>query len=192
MCSNLPSRTTWEAQHKHDKQAERIYHKPDGTVQHHQGEPQRWGAAEIGAVTPEMGELPTQTTKKNSMESLALGALLGTDSLLYVLDGNKDFADEASKQSISNRQRESVPLVSSIEAGCYSTAEDIAGFSSGKRSQIFERMIWLHGVYDSVGIYQTLNREEKTTAGCLILARWEPCGCSSELSGKGLRVWYNC
>ncbi|XP_049658633.1 centrosomal protein of 63 kDa isoform X4 [Accipiter gentilis] len=103
-------RTTWEAQHKHDKQAERIYHKPDGTVQHHQGEPQRWGAAEIGAVTPEMGELPTQTTKKNSMESLALGALLGTDSLLYVLDGNKDFADEASKQSISNRQRESVPL----------------------------------------------------------------------------------
>lgn len=192
MCSNLPSRTTWEAQHKHDKQAERIYHKPDGTVQHHQGEPQRWGAAEIGAVTPEMGELPTQTTKKNSMESLALGALLGTDSLLYVLDGNKDFADEASKQSISNRQRESVPLVSSIEAGCYSTAEDIAGFSSGKRSQIFERMIWLHGVYDSVGIYQTLNREEKTTAGCLILGRWEPCGCSSELSGKGLRVWYNC
>ncbi|XP_029885245.1 centrosomal protein of 63 kDa isoform X4 [Aquila chrysaetos chrysaetos] len=102
-------RTTWEAQHKHDEQAERIYHKPDGTVQHHQGEPQRWGAAEVGTVTPEMGELPTQTTKKNCMESLALGALLGTDSLLHVLDGNKDFADEASKQSISNHQRESVP-----------------------------------------------------------------------------------
>ncbi|KAM9613927.1 centrosomal protein of 63 kDa isoform 2-T9 [Morphnus guianensis] len=103
-------RTTWEAQHKHDEQAERIYHKPDGTVQHHQGEPQRWGAAEIGTVTPETGELPTQTTKKNCMESLALGALLGMDSLLHVLDGNKDFADEASKQSISNHQRESVPL----------------------------------------------------------------------------------
>ncbi|NXJ49165.1 CEP63 protein, partial [Spizaetus tyrannus] len=102
-------RTTWEAQHKHDEQAERIYHKPDGTVQHHQGEPQRWGAAEVGTVTPEMGELPTQTTKKNCMESLALGALLGMDSLLHVLDGNKDFADEASKQSISNHQRESVP-----------------------------------------------------------------------------------
>ncbi|XP_052660701.1 centrosomal protein of 63 kDa isoform X4 [Harpia harpyja] len=103
-------RTTWEAQHKHDEQAERIYHKPDGTVQHHQGAPQRWGAAEIGTVTPETGELPTQTTKKNCMESLALGALLGMDSLLHVLDGNKDFADEASKQSISNHQRESVPL----------------------------------------------------------------------------------
>uniref|UniRef100_A0A8C0BTZ6 Centrosomal protein 63 n=1 Tax=Buteo japonicus TaxID=224669 RepID=A0A8C0BTZ6_9AVES len=103
-------RTTWEAQHKHDEQAERIYHKPDGTVQHHQGEPQRWAAAEIGTLTPEMGELPTQTTKKNSMESLALGALLGADSLLHVLDGDKDFADEASKQSISNHQRESVPL----------------------------------------------------------------------------------
>ncbi|XP_069647915.1 centrosomal protein of 63 kDa isoform X3 [Haliaeetus albicilla] len=103
-------KTTWEAQHKHDEKAERIYHKPDGTVQHHQGEPQRWAAAEIGTVTPEMGELPTQTTRKNSMESLALGALLGTDSLLHVLDGNKDFADEASKQSISNHQRESVPL----------------------------------------------------------------------------------
>ncbi|KAM6388902.1 centrosomal protein of 63 kDa isoform 1-T2 [Pluvialis apricaria] len=103
-------RTTREAQHKHDEQAERIHHKPDGTVQEHQGEPQRWGAAETGTVTPETGELPTQTSRKNSMESLALGASLGTDSLLDVLDGNKDFADEASKQSISNHERESVPL----------------------------------------------------------------------------------
>lgn len=163
MCSNLPSRTTREEQHKHDEQAERIHHKPDGTVKHLQGESQRWEAAETGTVTPETGELPTQTSTKNCMESLALGALLGTDSLLHVLDGNKDFADEASKQSISNHQRESVPLVSScIEAGCYSAAEDIAGFSSGKRSQIFECMTWLHGVYDSVSIYQMLNREEKT------------------------------
>ncbi|KAM9279183.1 centrosomal protein of 63 kDa isoform 2-T4 [Morus bassanus] len=103
-------RTAQEAQHKHDEQAERMHHEPDGTIQHHQGEPQRWGAAEIGTVTPETGELPTQTSRKNCMESLALGALLGTDSLLHVLDGNKDFADEASKQYISNDQRESVPL----------------------------------------------------------------------------------
>ncbi|KAM6260636.1 centrosomal protein of 63 kDa isoform 4-T10 [Spheniscus humboldti] len=103
-------RTTGEAQHKHDERAERMHHKPDGTIQHHQGEPQRWGAAEIGTVTSETGELPTQTSRKNCMESLALGALLGTDSLLHVLDGNKDFADEASKQPISNDQRESVPL----------------------------------------------------------------------------------
>ncbi|NWQ98736.1 CEP63 protein, partial [Burhinus bistriatus] len=103
-------RTTWEAQHRHDERAERIYHKPDGTVQHYQGEPQRWGAAETGTVTPETVELPTQTSRKNSVESLALGTSLETDSLLRVLDGNKDFADEASKQSILNHQRESVPL----------------------------------------------------------------------------------
>ncbi|NXI98611.1 CEP63 protein, partial [Psophia crepitans] len=103
-------RTTGEAQHKCDEQAERIHHKPAGTVQHHQGEPQRWGAAEAGAVTPETGELSTQTSRKNCMESLALGALLETDSLLHELDGNKDFADEASKQSVPSDQRESVPL----------------------------------------------------------------------------------
>ncbi|NXX02078.1 CEP63 protein, partial [Larus smithsonianus] len=103
-------RTTREARHKHDEQAERIHHKPDGTVQHHQGEPQRWGAAETGTVSPETGELPTHTSRKNSTESLAMGTSLGTDSLLHVLDGNKDFADEASKQSTSNHQRESVPL----------------------------------------------------------------------------------
>ncbi|XP_075572425.1 centrosomal protein of 63 kDa isoform X5 [Pelecanus crispus] len=103
-------RTTREAQHKHDEQAERIHHKPDGTTQHHQGEPQRWGAAETGTVTPEGGELPAQTSRKNCMESLALGTLLGTDSLLCVLDGNKNLADETSKQSISNDQKESLPL----------------------------------------------------------------------------------
>ncbi|NXV50529.1 CEP63 protein, partial [Uria aalge] len=103
-------RTTREAQHKHDEQAERVHHKPDRTVQHHQGGPQRWGAAETGTVSPETGELPTHTSRKNSTELLAMGASLGTDSLLHVLDGNKDFADEASKQSISNHQRESVPL----------------------------------------------------------------------------------
>ncbi|XP_074010247.1 centrosomal protein of 63 kDa isoform X1 [Numenius arquata] len=103
-------RTTREAQHKHDAQAERIHHEPDGTVQHHQGEPQGWGAAETRTVTPETGELSTPTSRKNSTESLALGASLGTDFLLHVLGGNKDFADEASKQPISNHQRESVPL----------------------------------------------------------------------------------
>ncbi|CAM9313433.1 unnamed protein product [Bubo scandiacus] len=103
-------RTTREAQHKHGEQAERIHHRADWTVQHHQGEPRRCGAAEIGTVTPETGEIPTQTSKNNSMESLALGTWLGTDPLLHALDGNKDFADEASKQSVSDHQRESVPL----------------------------------------------------------------------------------
>ncbi|XP_074734072.1 centrosomal protein of 63 kDa isoform X2 [Strix uralensis] len=103
-------RTTREAQHKHGEQAERIHHRADWTVQHHQGEPRRCGAAEIGTVTPETGEIPTQTSKNNSMESLALGTWLGADPLLHALDGSKDFADEASKQSVSDHQRESVPL----------------------------------------------------------------------------------
>lgn len=192
MCSNLPSRTTREAQHKHDEQAERIHHKPDGTVQHHQGEPQRWGAAETGTVSPETGELPTHTSRKNSTESLAMGTSLGTDSLLHVLDGNKDFADEASKQSTSNHQRESVPLVSGcVEAGCYSTAEDRAGFSSGKRSQVFACVICLV----CVGFCRhtsNVKQGRKNTAGWLVLGQWEPCGYSSELSGKELCVWYNC
>ncbi|XP_068277267.1 centrosomal protein of 63 kDa isoform X4 [Nyctibius grandis] len=116
-------RTTWETQHKHDEQAERIPHTPDGTVQHHQGEPQRWGAAEIGTVTPETAELPTQSSRKNCVESLALGTFLGMDSLLHELDGNKDFAAEASKRSISNDQRESVPLCPLPAASVGSIAE---------------------------------------------------------------------
>ncbi|KFU86520.1 Centrosomal protein of 63 kDa [Chaetura pelagica] len=103
-------RVTREAQHKHDEQTERIPHTADGTVLHHQGEPQRWGAAETGAVTPATGELPTQSCRENCLESSALGAVLGVDSLLHVLDGNKDFAGESPKQSILDDQRASVPL----------------------------------------------------------------------------------
>ncbi|NXY45668.1 CEP63 protein, partial [Ceuthmochares aereus] len=83
-----------EAQLKHDER-----HKPDGTLQHQAGEPQRCGAAETGTVSPEKGEQPTQTGRKNCSESLALGALHGMDSVLHALDNDKDFADEASKQS---------------------------------------------------------------------------------------------
>ncbi|KAM4658952.1 centrosomal protein of 63 kDa isoform 2-T2 [Amazona ochrocephala] len=103
-------RATREAQHKHDEQAERTHRQPGGSVQHHQGELQRCGTDEARSVTPEMGELPTQTSRKNSMESHSLGILPGMVSLFHVVDGNKDFADEASQQSISNHQRESVPL----------------------------------------------------------------------------------
>ncbi|NXH17741.1 CEP63 protein, partial [Bucco capensis] len=103
-------RTSQEAQHKHHEEAERLCHKPDKTVPHHQREPQTWGATEVRTVTPEMDELPTQASRKNCTEPCALGTSLQTDSLLHVLDGNKDFADEASKQSMSNHQRESMPL----------------------------------------------------------------------------------
>ncbi|XP_010169192.1 centrosomal protein of 63 kDa isoform X1 [Antrostomus carolinensis] len=107
---DVQHRTTQEAQDECDGQAERKHQKPDGTLQHHQGESQRWETAERGTLTPEVGELPTQTSRKNCVESFALGTLLGTDSLLHVLDGNKDFENETSKQSLSNDQRESVPL----------------------------------------------------------------------------------
>ncbi|OPJ79300.1 centrosomal protein of [Patagioenas fasciata monilis] len=104
------SRTAREAQHKHDGQAEEVRHEPDETVQCHEGESQRRGAAEKGAVTPERGELPTQASGKNCLESFALSTLVETDSLLRGLDGNDDFADETFTQSRSNHQRESVPL----------------------------------------------------------------------------------
>ncbi|NXI62972.1 CEP63 protein, partial [Anseranas semipalmata] len=109
-------RTARESQHKHDEQTEKIHHKPDKIIQHHQGEPQRWKIqplpSEVGAVIPETGELPTQTSRKSCVESPtpAPGASQGTDSLLVVLDDSKDFPDGASKQSISNHQQESVPL----------------------------------------------------------------------------------
>ncbi|NXU53307.1 CEP63 protein, partial [Turnix velox] len=105
-------RTAQEAQQKHDDQAERICLNLNRTLQHHQGEPQRWGDAETGAASPETGELLTQASRKNFTESPAADASLETDSLLHVLDGNKDLADEASEQSILSNQRESVPLCS--------------------------------------------------------------------------------
>ncbi|NWI61173.1 CEP63 protein, partial [Calyptomena viridis] len=105
---DVQSRTAREAQHKQDEQAARIHLQPGGTVQHHHGEPQRCGAAETGPVTPEMNEPPSQTSRKNCKESRAL---LGAEPSLPVVDlENKDFADEASEQPVSNHQRESVPV----------------------------------------------------------------------------------
>ncbi|XP_053930016.1 centrosomal protein of 63 kDa isoform X8 [Cuculus canorus] len=47
---DVQCRTTREAQLKCDE-----HHKPDGTLQHHPGEPQRCGAAEMETVTSEKG-----------------------------------------------------------------------------------------------------------------------------------------
>ncbi|XP_062438549.1 centrosomal protein of 63 kDa isoform X3 [Rhea pennata] len=110
----VQSRTTREAQYKCEEQAEKMHHKPDRTIQRHQGEPQRWKVqplpTEVGGVTTETREPLAQISQKNCVESLASGALLGEDSLLLVLDGNTSFTDEASRQSVSNLQRESMPL----------------------------------------------------------------------------------
>lgn len=72
-------------------------------------------------MTPEVGEAPAQSSSKNCKESRAQ---LAAESVLHVVDENKDFADEASKQPVSNHHRESVFLVSSCTgASCCSTAE---------------------------------------------------------------------
>ncbi|NXM74934.1 CEP63 protein, partial [Serilophus lunatus] len=101
---HVQSRTAREAQHKQEEQGGRIHLQPDRTVQHHHEEPQRCGAAETGPVTSKMGEPPSQ---KNCNESCAL---LGAEPLLPVVDENKDFADEATKQPVSNHERESMPV----------------------------------------------------------------------------------
>ncbi|NXC52407.1 CEP63 protein, partial [Aleadryas rufinucha] len=100
-------RTAQEAQHEQDEHAGRTHLQPDRTAQHHHGESQRCGAAETGTVTPETGEAPSQSSSKNCRESRAW---LGAESVLHVVDENKDFADEASKQPASNHHRESVVL----------------------------------------------------------------------------------
>lgn len=83
-----------------------------------------------------MGEPPSQSSSKNCKESCAW---LGAESVLHVVDENKDFAVEASKQPALNHHRESVFSVSSCTgATCCSTAENRVGFLSGKRRQAFE------------------------------------------------------
>ncbi|NWI91838.1 CEP63 protein, partial [Pitta sordida] len=104
---DVQSRMAQEAQHKQDEQAARIHLQPGGTGQHHHREPQRCGAAETGPVTPEVGDPPSQTIRKSCRESCAL---LGAEPALPIVDENKEFADEASQQPVSNHQRESVPV----------------------------------------------------------------------------------
>ncbi|NXK91630.1 CEP63 protein, partial [Formicarius rufipectus] len=100
-------RTAQEAQNMQDEHTARVHLQPDGTAQHLHGEPQRCGAAETGPVPSEMGEPPSETSRKSYKES---HALLGVEPSCHVVDENKEFADEASKHPVSNHQRESVPL----------------------------------------------------------------------------------
>uniref|UniRef100_A0A8C3UZY0 Centrosomal protein 63 n=1 Tax=Catharus ustulatus TaxID=91951 RepID=A0A8C3UZY0_CATUS len=95
------------AQEELDEHTERTHLQPDGTAQRHHRDSQRCGAAETGTVTPEMGEPSSQSSSKNCKESCAS---LGAKSVLHVVDENKDSADEASKQPVSNHHRESVFL----------------------------------------------------------------------------------
>ncbi|NXF99226.1 CEP63 protein, partial [Sakesphorus luctuosus] len=104
---DVQHRTAREAQNVQGDHAARIHLQPAGTAQHHYEEPQRCGAAEAGPVPPEVGEPPSQTSRRNCEES---HALVGAEPSCHVVDENKGFADEASKQPVSNHQRESVPL----------------------------------------------------------------------------------
>ncbi|NWH39844.1 CEP63 protein, partial [Chloropsis hardwickii] len=104
---DVQHRTAREAQHEQDEHPGRTHLQPDRTAQHHLSDSQRCGAAETGAVTPEMGEPPSQSSSKNCKESRAW---LGAESVLHVVDENKDSADEASKQPALNHHRESLVL----------------------------------------------------------------------------------
>ncbi|NXY33528.1 CEP63 protein, partial [Pomatorhinus ruficollis] len=96
-----------EAQHDQDEHTGGTHLQPDRTAQHHHRDSQKCGAAETGTVTPKMGEAPSQSSSKNCKESRAQ---LAVESVLHVVDENKDFADEASKQPASNHHRESLFL----------------------------------------------------------------------------------
>ncbi|NWV27677.1 CEP63 protein, partial [Origma solitaria] len=104
---DVQHRTAREAQLQQDEHAGGTHLQHDRTAQHHHREPQRCGAAETGPVTPEMGEPPSQSSSKNCKESRPW---LGAESVLHVVDENKNFADEASKQPASNHHRESASL----------------------------------------------------------------------------------
>ncbi|KAJ7418660.1 Centrosomal protein of 63 kDa [Willisornis vidua] len=104
---DVQHRTAQEAQNMQGDHAARIHLQPDGPAQHHHGEPQRCGAAETAPVPPEVGEPPSQTSRRNCRE---FHALLGAEPSHHEVDENKDFADEASKQPVSDHQRKSVPL----------------------------------------------------------------------------------
>ncbi|NXN16561.1 CEP63 protein, partial [Indicator maculatus] len=103
-------RTAQDSQHEQDQQAERGHHKAEENGQHQQGGPQEWEAAELRSVTPAVGELQSQSSRRSCREPLAVGTLLGTDSVLHVLDGNKGSAEEAAVQCSSQHQRASMPL----------------------------------------------------------------------------------
>ncbi|XP_039552859.1 centrosomal protein of 63 kDa isoform X2 [Passer montanus] len=104
---DVQHRTAQEAQHEQDEHTGRTPLQPDRTAQHHHSDSQSCGAAETGAVAPEMGEPPSQSSSKNCKESRAWP---GAESVLHVVPENKDFADEASKQPALNHHRESMVL----------------------------------------------------------------------------------
>ncbi|XP_068021908.1 centrosomal protein of 63 kDa isoform X8 [Melanerpes formicivorus] len=103
-------RTAQDPQHEQEQQAERAHHKPEENGQHQQGGAQEWEAAEMRSVTPEVGELQSQSSRRDCREPPAVGTLLGTDSVLHVLEGKKDSAEGAAVQPSSQHQRASVPL----------------------------------------------------------------------------------
>ncbi|NWX32151.1 CEP63 protein, partial [Notiomystis cincta] len=106
---DVQHRAAREVQHEQDEHTGRTHLQPDRAAQQHHRESQRCGAAETGTVTPEAGEPPSPSSSKNCKESRAW---LGAESVLHVVDENKDFADEASKQPASNHHREPVFLCS--------------------------------------------------------------------------------
>ncbi|XP_014374175.1 centrosomal protein of 63 kDa isoform X3 [Alligator sinensis] len=102
---NVECRGPQEPQHKHKEETRKLQANFDKSSQHHKEELQGLKAqhlsAETGTASASAGEQSPQISRKNSLESLS------SDSLP---DVNKDFTDEASRESVSSRQRESVLL----------------------------------------------------------------------------------
>ncbi|XP_059586761.1 centrosomal protein of 63 kDa isoform X14 [Alligator mississippiensis] len=102
---NVECRGPQEPQHKHKEETRKLQANFDKSSQHHKEELQGLKAqhlsAETGTASASAGEQSPQISRKSSLESLS------SDSLP---DVNKDFTDEASRESVSSRQRESVLL----------------------------------------------------------------------------------
>lgn len=133
MVSNLLSRGPQEPQHKHKEETRKLQANFDKSSQHHKEELQGLKAqhlsAETGTASASAGEQSPQISRKSSLESLS------SDSLP---DVNKDFTDEASRESVSSRQRESVLLVSDYTVGNCMTVMGFSIFLQGKCNQLSE------------------------------------------------------
>ncbi|XP_032625686.1 centrosomal protein of 63 kDa isoform X15 [Chelonoidis abingdonii] len=108
------SRRTQELQHKHEEERRKLQARLEKTIQHYKGVIQTLKAQHVspgmGAVSGAAGGLSPHISRSSSKESLSSDSLLGAEPLPPVLDGEQDFTDDASRESVSSQQREIVPL----------------------------------------------------------------------------------
>uniref|UniRef100_A0A8C8SGV6 Centrosomal protein 63 n=1 Tax=Pelusios castaneus TaxID=367368 RepID=A0A8C8SGV6_9SAUR len=106
-------RRTQELQHKHEDERKKLQTSLEKTIQHYEGAIQTLKAQHVSgmdAVSSAAGGHTPHISRSNSKESLSSDSLLGVDPLPPVPNGKKDFADDVSRESVSNQQRELEPL----------------------------------------------------------------------------------